>query len=106
MVKRLSHRTELERAERVTPHVLRHTYATELLNGGFTIREVQELLGHASIQTTQIYTHVRPEDVAVKIRRRAQTVQARNEAEALVERIAALSPEARLALIELLKQVD
>lgn len=54
----------------VTPHKLRHTFATELIEEGFNIREVQELLGHASIQTTSIYTHVRPEKLATKIRQR------------------------------------
>ena len=54
IVKKAAEKSGLE--SRVTPHIFRHSYATHLLDGGADIRVVQELLGHASVTTTQIYT--------------------------------------------------
>lgn len=72
---RLSHKTGIylnnnHKKKPLHPHTLRHCFGTELIEDGFTLPEVKELLGHASINTTMVYTHIRPETLATKIRQR------------------------------------
>lgn len=71
---RITFKRYVERAgldsEVVTPHVLRHTCATEMMRRGTNLRVIQEALGHKNVSTTQIYTHVVNEDI-----RRAMTEQ-------------------------------
>jgi len=73
LVKRLARKADVAEAEKVSPHTLRHTFATELLRETKNLRLVQKALGHASIATTQIYTHIVDEELEEALRGFRQT---------------------------------
>jgi integrase/recombinase XerD len=91
MISGLAERAGVEK--NVSPHVLRHTFATQALDAGLTIREVQELLGHSDVSTTMIYTHVNPEALRRKIQggRQDQVADLQKQLEELQAQLAALT---------------
>jgi len=102
MLNRLAKRAGIEKA--VHPHMLRHTFATELLEDGLNVRQVQALLGHSNLNTTQIYTHVYDGDLADRIRSRGAILveEPSAGAEGLVAQLLALPAETRARLAALL----
>jgi len=99
IIERLARRAGIDK--RVSPHVLRHTYATGQLDRGLTVRELQQLLGHSDMATTAVYLHVNPEALREKIQGTGNSAQDDMRA-ALVGEIAALQE----TLAALARQVE
>lgn len=97
LVARLAAAAGIEK--RVSPHTLRHTYATRRLNEGFNVREVQTLLGHSNVSTTQVYTHVSPDELRAKVQAQDATEQPDPATLELAKVLQALPAEQRLALV-------
>jgi integrase/recombinase XerD len=84
ILKKLAHVAGID--PKLHPHMLRHTFATDLLKAGMNLRTLQMLLGHADLQTTEIYTHVAPErlkEVIEKFHPRGAISQKRTRQKAL-----------------------
>ena len=67
IVKKTSQEAGLEK--RVTPHIIRHSFAANSLEEGFNIKEIQQLLGHSSLSSTEIYTQIKPKDLEKKYKK-------------------------------------
>ena len=107
MVKRQAQKADVAEWERVSPHTLRHTFATDMYRQTKDLVAVQHALGHASIQTTQIYAHLANGEVEEAMRnlRDSDEAQAQDDAEEIVEGlIDVLPPEVIAALRRRLEQ--
>jgi len=101
MVKREAIASGIECPARVSPHKLRHTYATELIEEGFSIRDIQTLLGHSDVRTTEIYTHVSMPELNGKIFQRGQEKED-TDITAVVKMLLGLSTEQKAKLAKVL----
>ncbi len=94
VVSRLARRAEIAEADKVSPHTLRHTFATDLYRETRDLRLVQAALGHASVQTTEVYTHLvngEVEEALRRLRSRDEPEEPTDEVEALSAQVKALS---------------
>jgi site-specific recombinase XerD len=94
LIARLAREAGLDK--RVTPYTLRHTYASRLLDRGFTLAEVQELLGHSDISTTMVYAQVNPAALKAKVQNQASAADLAAQITALEEQLAELRKAAGL----------
>ena len=94
LIARLAREASLEK--RVTPHTLRHTYASRLLDRGFTLGEVQELLGHSAIATTAVYAQVNPAALKGKVQNQASRADLAAQIAAVEEQLVELRKAAGL----------
>ena len=99
IIERLARRAGIDK--RVYPHVFRSSYATSKLDEGFTVREVQELLGHSNLATTAVYLSVSPEALRKKVQGGDNAIQEDKRA-ALAGEIAVLQEK----LATLARQVE
>jgi site-specific recombinase XerD len=94
LIARLAREAGLEK--RVTPHTLRHTYASRLLDRGFTLGEVQQLLGHSDISTTMVYAQVNPAALKAKVQNQASRADLAAQIAALEQQLVELRKAAGL----------